>query len=140
MACGGGNLALNVGPDRLGLIDPQQIAVLDVIETEALQSNALTVGNYLKERVLQMAERHEVIGDVRGTGLFLAIDLVDDRASRQAATGRARTLVNGLKDNGVLTSVIGPRANVIKLRPPMVLSESDADFFLDRFDRTLAGI
>ena len=116
------------------------LAVLDVIEDEALADNARDVGGYLKDELTALADRHEIIGDVRGNGLFLAVDLVDDRPSRRAATARARTVVNALKDAGVLTSTIGPHDNVVKLRPPLVLSRADADYFLERFDQVLARV
>ncbi|MBT8097202.1 MAG: aminotransferase class III-fold pyridoxal phosphate-dependent enzyme [Woeseia sp.] len=113
------------------------LAVLDVIESDGLQKNALQVGSYLRAKIESLSERFAAIGDVRGHGLFLAIDLVRDRQSREPATALARTLVNGLKERGVLTNTIGPHANVLKLRPPMVFSADNADTFLQAFAEAL---
>ena len=75
-------------------------------------------------------ERHDLIGDVRGSGLFLGIDLVRDRETREPATEQADYVVNRLRDCGILAGTDGPRHNVIKLRPPLIFSESDADLFV----------
>jgi 4-aminobutyrate aminotransferase-like enzyme len=115
------------------------LAVLDVIENENLQQNALDVGQYLVDGLNELAGRHECIGDIRGTGLFLAVDLVNDRETREPATELASAVVNGLRDRGVLTGSIGPHDNILKLRPPMVFSRENADYFLGIVDGVLAG-
>jgi 4-aminobutyrate aminotransferase-like enzyme len=116
------------------------LAVLDVIEEEGLQQNALEVGGYIVDGLRQLAEEHECIGDVRGTGLFLALELVSDRENRTPDGGLARFVVNDLREHGVLTSVIGPDRNILKLRPPMVLRLADADFMLGRLDESLRRV
>jgi 4-aminobutyrate aminotransferase-like enzyme len=113
------------------------LAVLDVIEAEALQQNALQVGQYLVAGLRGLAERHECIGDIRGNGLFIALELVTDREQRVPATALASATVNALRERGVLTGSIGPDNNVLKLRPPLVLSTADADYMLDILDRSL---
>ena len=113
------------------------LAVLDVIEEEGLQQNALDVGQYIVTRLQQLAEEHECIGDVRGTGLFLALELVSDRENRTPDGGLARFVVNDLREHGVLTGVIGPDRNILKLRPPMVLRRADADLMLERLNDAL---
>ena len=113
------------------------LAVLDVIEEEGLQQNALEVGRHLKGGLRQLGSEHPCIGDVRGNGLFLALELVADREQRTPDGGLARTIVNGLRDRGVLTGVIGPDRNILKLRPPMVISRADADVMLERLDDVL---
>lgn len=115
------------------------IAVLDVIEKEKLQQNALRVGQHIVDGIRSLATRHECIGDVRGTGLFLAVELVSDRYARTPATNLTGTIVNDLRERGVLTGSIGPDDNILKLRPPMVLSMSDADYMLDILDQSLAA-
>ena len=110
------------------------LAVLDVIEEEGLQQNAREVGNYLHERLLVLRERHEGIGDVRGNGLFLGVELVTDREQRLPATALTHRVVNALRERGVLTGSIGPDDNILKLRPPLVLSRSDADFMVETLD------
>ncbi len=115
------------------------LAVLDVIEKENLQQNALRVGEHLTDGIRSLAKRHECIGDVRGTGLFLAVELVSDRKARTPAGKLASNIVNDLRERGVLTGSIGPDDNILKLRPPMVLTRSDADYMLDMFDQSLAA-
>ncbi len=116
------------------------LAVLDVLEQDNLQKNALQTGRYLRACLESLAEDFPVIGDVRGHGLFLAVDLVSDRASREPAAAVARSVVNGLKERGVLTNTIGPHANVLKLRPPMVFSRDHADTFLAAFSEVLGSV
>jgi 4-aminobutyrate aminotransferase-like enzyme len=113
------------------------LAVLEVLEEERLQENALRVGNYLKKGLERLQERREVIGDVRGSGLFLGIDLVEDRETREPAAAQASYVVNRLRECGILTGTDGPHHNVIKLRPPLVFSEQDADLFVSTLDEVL---
>jgi len=113
------------------------LAVLDVIEKEDLQRNALDVGQYIVDGLWRLAETHEAIGDVRGTGLFLAVELVTNRDERTPATELTTRVVNGLRDHGVLTGSIGPNANILKLRSPLVLTRDDADYLLGMLDEVL---
>lgn len=115
------------------------LAVLDVIDSEGLQENALDVGAYLIDGLRDMSARHALIGDVRGSGLFIGVDLVADRETRSAATSEATRIVNALRDKGVLTSTIGEQQNILKLRPPMCLSKDDADYFLEKMEQVLAA-
>jgi 4-aminobutyrate aminotransferase-like enzyme len=115
------------------------LAVLDVIENENLQQNALDVGQHIVDSLWRLAEHHECIGDVRGTGLFVALDFVSDRKQRTPDANLAGKLVNELRNRGVLTGSIGPDDNIIKLRPPMVLSIGDADFLLSVLGESLAA-
>ena len=115
------------------------LAVLDVIEQEGLQENARIVGEYMTAGLRDLAKNRTAIGDIRGTGLFIAVELVKDRASRDPATAFAADVVNGLRDRGVLTGSIGPDANILKLRPPMVFSKENADYMLGILDETLAA-
>jgi 4-aminobutyrate aminotransferase-like enzyme len=105
------------------------MAVLDVLEDERLPERAARVGAHLRNRLDELAARFPLIGDVRGRGLFLGIDLVSNRASREPATEAAAYVVNRLRERGVLTGTDGPYHNVLKLRPPLVISERDADLF-----------
>ncbi len=113
------------------------LAVLDVLEEEELQRQALRVGTHLISGLRKLQERHDLIGDVRGSGLFLGIDFVLDRETREPAPLQASYVVNRLRDCGILTGTDGPHHNVIKLRPPLVFSESDADFFTRTLDAIL---
>jgi 4-aminobutyrate aminotransferase-like enzyme len=113
------------------------LAVLDVLEEERLQQNALRVGNGLLCRLEQLRERHPLIGDVRGFGLFLGLDLVRDHATREAATEQASYICNRLRERGILTGTDGPFHNVIKLRPPLIFSDADADLFVTTLEAIL---
>ena len=116
------------------------LAVLDVIENEGLQQNALDVGRYIIDGLRKLARTHDCIGDVRGSGLFLAVELVADRNQRTPDAELTRSVVNDLRNRGVLTGSIGPDDNILKLRPPLVLSVGDADFLLSTLDDSLRGI
>jgi 4-aminobutyrate aminotransferase-like enzyme len=116
------------------------LAVLDVIEEQGLQQNALDIGEHIRAGLQQLAKAHRCIGDIRGTGLFLALELVSDRERRVPDGALARSVVNDLRDRGVLTGVIGPDRNILKLRPPMVISVADADFMLQRLDECLQSV
>lgn len=116
------------------------LAVLDVIENENLQDNALQVGRYLSAGIESLAANHEVIGDIRGDGLFKAVDLVASRESREPAVGLASRVVDGLRDRRVLAGSIGRQDNILKLRPPMVFSRENADYFLAILDDVLGEI
>jgi len=113
------------------------LAVLDVIENENLQQNALEVGKHIVDGLWQLAERHECIGDIRGTGLFLAVELVSNRNERTPATELTALVVNELRNRGVLTGSIGPDDNILKFRSPLVLAKEDADYMLGVVDGTL---
>ena len=113
------------------------LAVLDAVEKERLQANALGVGGNLKDQLLALQKFHRIIGDVRGSGLFLGVDLVLDRETRAPAKNQADYIVNRLRDCGVLAGTDGPHHNVLKLRPPLVFSEADADLFAGTLDEIL---
>jgi 4-aminobutyrate aminotransferase-like enzyme/Ser/Thr protein kinase RdoA (MazF antagonist) len=113
------------------------LAVLDVLEDEHLQENALRIGNYLKARLQELQARHALVGDVRGSGLFLGLDLVRNRDTREPATDQASYIVNRLRECGILTGTDGPHHNVVKLRPPLIFSEADADLFIATLDSVL---
>lgn len=113
------------------------LAVLDVLEQEGLQANALKVGNYLLNGLRGLMERHALIGDVRGSGLFLGVELVKHRETLEPAPDEASYVVNRLREGGILAGTDGPYHNVLKLRPPLIFTEKDADFLLGRLDRIL---
>jgi 4-aminobutyrate aminotransferase-like enzyme/Ser/Thr protein kinase RdoA (MazF antagonist) len=106
------------------------LAVLDVLEEEHLQENALRIGNYLMSALRELQGRHPLIGDVRGSGLFLGVELVEDRETRQPATRQASYVVNRLRERGILTGTDGPYDNVIKLRAPLIFDQADADLLV----------
>jgi 4-aminobutyrate aminotransferase-like enzyme len=116
------------------------MAVLDVIEREGLIANARDVGAVLRDGLVALAGRHALIGDVRGAGLFVGVELVSDRATKAPATRETARLVNGLRDRRVLISASGPNANVLKIRPPLVFSHANAERFLTVMDEVLTGL
>jgi 4-aminobutyrate aminotransferase-like enzyme/Ser/Thr protein kinase RdoA (MazF antagonist) len=113
------------------------LAVLEVVEEEGLQERAARVGGYLADRLRELQRRQPLIGDVRGSGLFLGVDLVRDRETRAPATAQADYVVNRLRELGLLTGSDGPAHNVLKLRPPLVFGERDADLFVSALDEVL---
>jgi 4-aminobutyrate aminotransferase-like enzyme len=115
-------------------------AVLDVIAQQDLQRNALQVGGYLRERLAALAPRHALVGEVRGAGMFVGVELVADRATRTPATAEAARVVNGLRERQVLLSATGEHANVLKIRPPLVFTRAHADLLVQRLDEVLTVI
>jgi len=111
------------------------LAVLYVIEDERLQERARAVGERLKSALARLAERHDVIGDVRGLGLFLWTELVRDRSTLEPAAEEAAYVVERMKELGVLLSTDGPLHDVIKMKPPLVFSEGDADRLVGALDQ-----
>jgi len=116
------------------------MAVLDVIEEQQLLHNAQNVGAYVQQRLQVLAGKHSIIGDVRGKGLFFAMELVRDHASKEPAGLEARKVVNDMRENGVLISKIGAGDNILKLRPPLVFSRDNADLFVETLDNALSAI
>ena len=116
------------------------LAVLDVIEGENLRANAQAKGDYLLTAFRDMQKRYDVIGDVRGLGLFLGIELVTDRRSKAPATEIARAIANGARERGVLMGTEGPLDNVLKMRPPMIFSRDHADLLVSVLEDTFASV
>lgn len=116
------------------------LAVLNVIETETLQAHALDVGTYWLDRLHALQTRHALIGDVRGQGLFIGIELVRNRVTLEPATREANELVNRARQRRVLLSTDGPYDNVIKIKPPLVLTRANADEVVAVLDGELAAM
>ena len=115
------------------------LAVLDVIEEEGLRENALHVGRYLVDGFERLAQQHEAIGDVRGLGLFLGVELVTDRKTLAPATELTARVIESAKRDGILLSCEGPFHNILKIKPPIVFGEVEADLLLGAVDRALPG-
>lgn len=109
-------------------------AVLDVLENDQLQENARAVGSQVRDGLEKLAARHDAVAGVRGRGLFFGIDIERDGKPEPDLT---KTLVNAMRDRGVLLSRIGRHDNVLKMRPPMVFSPADADLLLSTLDDAL---
>ena len=113
------------------------LAVLDVLEEEHLQENALRIGDRLMVALKELQAHHPLIGDVRGSGLFLGLDLVQDRETRRPATRKAFYITNRLRERGILTGTDGPFHNVIKLRPPLIFCEEDSKLLVKTLNSIL---
>ena len=118
----------------------QGMAVLDVIDREKLQANALTVGNYIFAGLERLKAKHNIIGDVRGRGLLLGIELVKDRDTKEPATSESAHVLENCRDMGLLLGKGGLYGQTVRFSPPMCLHEQDADFLLDVLDRAFSAL
>jgi alanine-glyoxylate transaminase/(R)-3-amino-2-methylpropionate-pyruvate transaminase len=113
-------------------------AVLEVIDREGLQANSLKIGNYLKAGFARLAVKHPLIGDIRGLGLMLGIELVRDRKTKEPAREECAAVFEACKDMGLLIGRGGLWGNTLRIKPPMIFSATDADFMLAVLDEALA--
>ncbi len=113
------------------------LAVLRVIEEEELQQHAAEVGTSFLNGLRELMKRHPLVGDVRGRGLFIGVELVIDRDSREPAGSAATAIVEEMKQRGILLSTDGPFHNVIKIKPPLVFSRDDGDRVVETLDEVL---
>lgn len=115
----------------------QGLATLEVIEQEGLQENARLVGEHLKERLLALQEKHPLIGDVRGLGLMLGVELVRDRVHKEPADKETGEVLELAKDRGLLLGKGGLAGNTLRIKPPLCITRADADFIADCLDEVL---
>ncbi|CAN7656608.1 aspartate aminotransferase family protein [Pararhizobium sp. LjRoot238] len=115
-------------------------AVLDVIQGEGLQQSALEVGRFMLDALQDLSQEFKQIGDVRGTGLFIGVEIVSDRSDKKADAAATTRIVNGLRERRVLISASGPSANVLKIRPPLVFSQANAELLLGELRETLLAL
>jgi len=116
------------------------MSVLEVIEAENLQENALQVGNFLIEGFKSLQKNYDIIHDVRGTGLFLGIELAKRSNSISPATVDAKKIINSMKERGILLSTDGPYNNVIKIKPPLCFNLENAGQLLEEFKKAIDSI
>ncbi|TDG03555.1 aspartate aminotransferase family protein [Paraburkholderia guartelaensis] len=116
------------------------MATLRVIQEEGLQENSRAVGAYIREGIRELAVRHELIGDVRGDGLFIGVELVSDQASKTAAKKETNEVVNEMRRRRVLISATGTRGNVLKIRPLLPFSRENADQLVETLDAALTAV
>lgn len=114
-------------------------AVLDIVEEENLVERAVSIGKRARARFTEMAQRYEVIGDIRGPGAFIVVDLVEDRETRAPATTAGHAGLEHALDIGLLTWMGGP-GNALKFKPPLTTSDEDIDLMLDRYDDVIGFI
>ena len=116
------------------------LALLDVLEEEDLPRKASSVGEFLIDGFKELSICHPQIGDVRGRGLFIGVELVRDPLTKEPATEETRELIEGLLADGILLSSEGPHHNVLKIKPPLVFTIEDAALLLATIDRWLRRI
>jgi 4-aminobutyrate aminotransferase-like enzyme len=114
------------------------MAVLDVIERENLLEKANEVGDYLRAELHRLATRHPLIGDVRGCGMMIGLELVTDRASKTPAEQETKMLIEEMLARRVLVG--SSSTNVLKLRPSLAWDKEEVDFFIQALDRSLAAV
>jgi alanine-glyoxylate transaminase/(R)-3-amino-2-methylpropionate-pyruvate transaminase len=115
------------------------LAVLDVIDEEGLQENCRVLGKKLKDGLNGLARQHQLIGDVRGMGLMLGVELVRDRATKEPARKETLAVLEAAREMGVLIGKGGLDGNVLRIKPPMCITAADADFAIDVLDRALTA-
>jgi alanine-glyoxylate transaminase / (R)-3-amino-2-methylpropionate-pyruvate transaminase len=115
-------------------------AVLEVIERENLQANSLRLGGFILAGLEKLKAKHNVVGDVRGKGLLIGIELVKDRGSKEPAKAECAQVVEGCRELGLLVGKGGLWGQTIRLAPPMILTQADAAFLLDVLDTALSRL
>ena len=123
---GGNNVSCAIG-----------LEVLATVLDEHLQTHARQIGDHLLSRLSELKSRYKIIGDVRGSGMFLGVELVRDRETLEPATDEADTIVNLMRGEGILLGTDGPFHNVLKIRPPMPFDQNDAERLIAVLDRIL---
>lgn len=126
---GGNNVSCAIGRE-----------VLKVVEEERLQAHAELVGRQMLGGLHELMSRHELVSDVRGSGMFLGVELVKSRETREPASEEAGVVVNALREVGILLGTDGPFHNVIKIRPPMPFSEKDGERLVESLDEVLRNL
>jgi alanine-glyoxylate transaminase/(R)-3-amino-2-methylpropionate-pyruvate transaminase len=118
----------------------QGLATLEILDRDNVQEHARVVGGYLKERLLELQEKHPLIGEVRGMGLLLGVELVRDRTSKEPATAEAADVAELAKERGLLVGKGGLFGNTLRIKPPMCLTRDDVDFLAACLDEVLAAV
>jgi 4-aminobutyrate aminotransferase-like enzyme len=111
--------------------------VLDVVRDEGLQAHARSVGERMGAKLRALGERHPIVGDVRGSGLFWGVELVRDRESLEPAGPEASFVANRMRERGILLGTDGPFHNVVKIRPPMPFTASDGDLLVGELEAAI---
>jgi 4-aminobutyrate aminotransferase-like enzyme len=113
------------------------MAVLDVIEDEGLQENARLVGAHLRYRLEELRERYDLVGAVHGSGLYIGLEFVSDRSTREPATEQTAAICDRLLELGVIMQPTGDFLNVLKIKPPLCVTRESVDYFADSLTRVL---
>lgn len=126
---GGSNLSCRIGKE-----------VLDIVDDEGLMENARIRGAQLMDGLRELQQKHAIIGDVRGYGLFIGLDLVEDHTSRKEATLAANYIINRMREHRILMGREGPKDNVLKIRPPLTIDKEDVDMILTTMRQVLEEV
>ncbi len=118
----------------------QGLTTLEILDSDNVAAHALDVGGYLKEHLQDLMKRHDLIGDVRGTGLLLGVELVKTREGKEPATDEAVMILEGAKDRGLLIGRGGVYGNTLRIKPPMCITRADVDFLADCLDKVIGAI
>ena len=118
----------------------QGLATLEIIDEENIQQNALEVGTHLKDALIDLQEKHEIIGEVRGMGLMLGVELVRNRKSKEPANTEAADVMEKMKERNVLIGKGGLFGNTLRIKPPMCINKDDADYLVAMLDEVLTEI
>jgi 4-aminobutyrate aminotransferase-like enzyme len=114
-------------------------AVLEIVTRDGLLTNVKASGDHLLAGLQALAGKHALIGDIRGKGLFVAVDLVTSRDSRKPAAAQCARVIEHMRESGVLVAAIGEDRNIIKIRPPLVFGAEHADICLTALDEALSS-
>ena len=118
----------------------QGLATLEIIDEENIQQNALEVGKHLKDALHDLQEKHDIIGEVRGLGLMLGVELVRDRVTKEPANTEAADVMERMKERGVLVGKGGLFGNTLRIKPPMCITKDDADYLVAMLDEVLGEV
>jgi alanine-glyoxylate transaminase/(R)-3-amino-2-methylpropionate-pyruvate transaminase len=118
----------------------QGLATLEIIDEENIQQNALEVGTHLKNALIDLQDKHEMIGEVRGLGLMLGVELVRDRHTKEPANTEAIDVLERMKQRGVLVGKGGLFGNTLRIKPPMCITKDDADYLVAMLDDVLGEV
>ncbi len=118
----------------------QGLATLEVIEEEGIQQNADKIGSHIKQGLEALQDKHDLIGDVRGMGLMLGMELVTDRKAKTPATAQTADVMEGCRDRGLIIGKGGLFGNTLRIKPPMCINKDDADFMLAVLDEVLGEV
>ena len=114
-------------------------AVLEVLQGEHIQQNALETGLMFKNALIDAAKSHPCLGDVRGAGFFIGVDVVKP-GTKEPDYEHAVDFIEAMREHHVLTSLCGPAGNILKIRPPLVFNPNDVDIFMDALEKSLVGL
>jgi 4-aminobutyrate aminotransferase-like enzyme len=114
-------------------------AVLDIVRSDGLREHAMDVGEYFRRSLLQLQDHRPLIGDVRGQGLYIGVELVRDRQTREPATSEAFVVTELMKERGVIVFPNGVHDNVLKIKPPMTFQREHVDFYVEALDTVLSS-